>query len=383
MKIAHYHKISERDIVEMMLSYNPEGFSKTYISKNYEDYNYPPEIMEDPNASWVGATSSANGITRMERIIEDRPADTSIYSNMLKYYKRNKTTQLTYRTLMEAQHLRLSKNGVKVSPTWETQISQGGKKVYHVIYHDNNITKIAEAAETIRYIGKKYGSKRVSYGFKFPIHITNDNELDLWGHLPKHRLMNDMRLEDMVSDELLESVIIFPQNFKYIINNRYWTIEKFINELPHIFLQGNFLFSRSIPFLLNIEQDFLIDERWYDFIDFLNVYFEEARKYGNKLVFSAFTFCKYCYFNWGKDKKIEMFLFIKEQSPELFDYLYHLEYALFENNKFVPKTYSWKQVFEGGGYGGHDYHQAVKREENKFLNQYSYNAEISENNILK
>lgn len=364
MKLAYYHKVKERDIVQMITAYNTEKVSKLYIWKDYEDYSYPELIMKDPKVQWGGLALSNGIYSALPPEIENCPADTSIYEPLFKYYKRTSNAKQIHKNMLKAYHLRLSLDGKTVNVDWEKQLSSVTGRVQHVILHDKDIINVRDAYSAISYIGNKYGRKNVRLGFKFPVNITNPEDLVIWGDLTKSTDLANLNLYDIMPDEVIENISINKQQFTYVINRRFWTYEKFLKEIPRILLQGMFLSKWAITISLKVEKDFILEEEWLQCIEMLNNYFRSCVLYRNRLVFCGFTYCKYCYGKLQEPEKINLFKFLKDKQPEFFDLLYGTEYVSFENNKFIPHMYTWGEIEKGGGYGGY-YYQQGKIEKNQ------------------
>lgn len=378
MKLAHYHKVHQRDIVKMLFEFASDQYDKVYINKDYEDYLYPEYIMTDPKVTYNGLAISNNKYVAMDEIIENRPADTSLYEDMFKYYRRNSDGRSMFNRLMSACHLRMSLDGEGVSEFWDKQLIEKRKgRLTNVILHDKEVTKVRDSYKLLEHIRKYYGMKSTKIGFKFPLIVTNNDSALLWGRFEKTIGVSNIHFHDLIEDEVLEDISLTKQRLTYVINNRYWTLSKFINEFPRILLQGMFLSKWAIPLLLKIEDDFLLPNEWHQMVNAFNAYIKNCVAYRNTLVFSAFTYMKYCYLDLQKEEKVHLFKYIKEEQPDLFNFLYNVEYVTFEKNRFVPHMYTWGEIEEGGGYGGYYYQKGQKNK--KVIEDYSYGELITPN----
>ena len=54
MKLAYYHKVILRDVVQMEQKFDSSMCTKVFIQKDYEDYDYPQHITADPKVLWRG-----------------------------------------------------------------------------------------------------------------------------------------------------------------------------------------------------------------------------------------------------------------------------------------------------------------------------------------
>lgn len=361
MKLAYYHKVNLRDIVQMEAAFDSSMCSQVFIQKDYEDYDYPEVITNDPKVVWRGLALS-NGIYKpLPLEIEQCPADTTIYNNFFKYYKKTPEANQVYKNLINASHLRLTLDGKNLFPGWENQLPPPDNKVKHIIFHDKELHAIPDLSDVIRDLGNDYGRKNVRVGFKFPLIIKTADELWDWGRLTKTPSISNFNLYTLMPDELMDQLTPYRQQLTYYISSAYWTRETFIDSLPKIFLQAIYLSSHNIIISLKIDKEFLLEEQWYNFIDLFNSYIKSCAYYRYYLVYCCFTYCKHAYERLSKEEKIELFYFIKTQQPELFELLYSAEYALYEKGKIIPHMYTQKEIIQGGGYGGYFYQRANSR----------------------
>lgn len=372
MKLAHYHKTHQKDIFKMAYEFNSEAFDKVYISKDYEDFLYPDYIMTDPKSEYVGLAISGGLYHPFPPEIESRPADTSIYDGMFKYYKKARDGKKLFNNMINACHLRVSLDGTTIDDNWSSQLIPATGRVRHVILHDRDVGKIKDSYTFVQSLANYYGKRQTRLGFKFPVIITDDKSALAWGSLTKSPGLSNLHFYNLISDAALESISIFKQQFTYVINNEYWTKERFLKEIPHILLQGMYLSKWAIPLLLKIEDDFKIDDEWRQVVSIFNDYMKSCCQYRNELVFSWFTYCKYCYLGLQREEKVDLFTYLKEEAPEFFNLIYNVEYVTFEQGEFVPHMYTWGEINKGGGYGGYHYKQKKSQ-----LEMYNYATLIS------
>jgi hypothetical protein len=379
MKLAYYHKVHLHDIVQMEKKFNSEMCTKVFVQKDYEDFDYPKKIIEDPKVEW-GGLARTNGIREPWPLeIEQSPADTSIYEIMKNYYNKNEQTRLTYRNLMSADHLRLTLDGVTPFDGWEKQLRASDGKTRHIIFHDPNMQAVKGLHDIIKDIGNEYGRKNVRVGFKFPLCISTEDELWDWGRFTKTPGVSNFNLMRLMPDKLIDQLTIYKQQFTYYIKSDFWTPQSFIEALPKILIQATFLSKHGITVLLKIDKNFIIDEMWHLYVQLFNDYIKTILSYRYSLVFCCFTYCKHCYNRLTTEEKIALFQFIKENNEELFNMLYGLEYAQLENGILVPHMYTSKQIFQKGGYGGYFYRIGHKREDKP--EQFNYSEIIQPESV--
>lgn len=372
MKLAHYHKKDKKDIVKMLFEYEQEQTDRIIISKDYEDWEYPELIMQDPKVEYKGLAISEGNYVSLGEDIENRPADTSIYEDMFKYYRRTSEAKALFKNMLNATHMRISLDGETVNSYWKTQLKPKTGRVQHVILHDKNIVAIKGAEGIAQELDSYYGRNKVRLGFKFPIQIENDEELRVWGQLTKSTGISNIALMDMISDAVLDEVSLFKQQFTYEIAPPRWNKKKMIYDLPNIFMQGRYLSKWGIPLQLRFSEKLRLEDYWTQFELLFNDYMRASTAYRNSLVFSLFVFTKYIYLGLQREEKIQLFRILKEEIPELFELAYHLEYVSFDGHEFTPHLYTWKEVSDFGGYGGYYYREGKKQEEKEMLSQYNY-----------
>ena len=168
MKLAYYHKVIMRDIVQMEQRFDSSMCTKVFIQKDYEDYDYPQIITSDPKVLWRGLALSEGVYKPMDLEIEQCPADATIYENFAKYYRKDAESKAIYKTLMSASHLRLTLDGENPFPDWHKQLTLTDGRVKHIIFHDKNLRAVSGISQIIRDLGNEYGRANLRVGFKFP-----------------------------------------------------------------------------------------------------------------------------------------------------------------------------------------------------------------------
>ena len=360
MKLGYYHKVVLRDIVQMEKKFSSEMCTKVLIQKDYEDYDYPDKIVTDPKVEWRGLALSNGIYSPMDLEIEQCPADTSIYQGFGKYYQRTEEARVAFKALMAADHLRLTLDGRTPFEGWEKQLRDSDGKTKHIIFHDKDLRAVPDLSNIVRDIANEYGRKNVRVGFKFPLLVETPDELWDWGRLSKTRGLSNFNLCSLMPDKIIDQMTPYPQRLTYLINSTHWSTETFIDSLPKIFLQAMFLSSHNITMLLKFDRDFIVHPMWYLFERVFNAYVTSRVAHRREFEYCMFTFCKYAYDKISREDKIALFQFIKEQNADLFELLYSLEYARYENGILVPHMYTHKEIMQGGGYGGYFYRKTNK-----------------------
>ena len=105
MKLAALHK-KNHDIVEMEKKFSSDKCTKVYIRKDYEDFEYPKYIVEDPKVEWGGYAPNNGVYAALPPEIERCVADTSIYNCMERFYDRGGETLSLYKKMKRSIHFR-------------------------------------------------------------------------------------------------------------------------------------------------------------------------------------------------------------------------------------------------------------------------------------
>ena len=113
-----------------------------------------------------------------------------------------------------------------------------------------------------------------------------------------------------------------------------------LNTLPKIFKQAIFCCRQHKKILLNIKDDFLVEEEWREVITLINLYMSAAQSY--TAVPALYVFCKNLRSQEGQYKNGIMsredarriFLFVMEKQPELFKLFYECNEVKIINGGF-------------------------------------------------
>lgn len=361
MKLAYYHKVHCHDVVQMTKTLNTDLCTKLYVRKDYEDYLYPEEVTANPKIILDGLAVHDGLYVPMAPEIECCPADTSIYSNCINYYSKNQEVKRIFNTLNKALHLRLTFDGKTPFPNWQEQLKINDNPSTSIIFHDKALIPTDDIRRAILDISLHYGRRNVRLGMKYPVHIFTPDQLLSWGKYEKLTSINNIYLMDLMPNDVLFTIRKTTQNLTYLINNQNWTYEKFIDNLPKIFMQAMFLSQHSIAILLKIDKDFYLEKEWHQFINLFNAYIRSCLKYHETLCYCCFVYCKHCHSELDRENKIALFKYIKQMQPELFHLLYNVEYAEYANGEFKPHMFTHGEFYEGGGSGGFFYRKTNQR----------------------
>lgn len=239
MKLAAFHK-KNHDIVEMEKKFSSDKCTKVYIRKDYEDFEYPKYIIEDPKVEWGGYAPNNGVYTPLPPEIERCVADTSIYNCMERFYDRGGETLSLYKKMKKSIHFRFQTTEDLSFLGWDKQTKKDSEHILYYMNHDKEITSVKDSLDNLRGLMVK-ANRRCYFGFKFPIRITTSQALEDWGSLPKMRGLCNIDMLTLMPDESFIFLSSYRQQFTYRITNQYWTHDSFIAALPQILLQAVFL----------------------------------------------------------------------------------------------------------------------------------------------
>ena len=358
MKLAAFHK-KNHDIVEMEKKFSSDKCTKVYIRKDYEDFEYPKYIVEDPKVEWGGYAPNNGVYAPLPPEIERCVADTSIYNCMERFYDRGGETLSLYKKMKRSIHFRFQTTEDLSFLGWDKQTKKDSEHMLCYMNHDKEITSVKDSLDNLRGLMVK-ANRRCYFGFKFPIRVTTSQALEDWGSLPKMRGLCNIDMLTLMPDESFIFLSPYRQQLTYRITNQYWTHDSFIAALPQILLQAVFLQSYDVKILLKLENDFLVEPEWRQYQEMFNFYIANYIYHRTRYTYCPFIFCKYSYDNLYRDEKINLFRFIKEQSEELFWYMYGVEDVRPENGILKPQFYTTKEKILGGQTNGYFHRKGNK-----------------------
>lgn len=340
MKLSAYYK-KRRDVVAMIEQYDDSKFAKIVVRKDYDDGEYPPKIFKNPKTISGGLVFMKDYVP-MDIEIESLVPDKRIYERMKRYYNTNVETQAMFKTLMSAQHARISLDGKTIWNDWEKQLSETEYgKIFSTILHDKSIVNIEGAPQMIlEYLNKcHYFGRRL--GLKFPLVLSTDEQFNEWSKIKTLVHFSNVKIMKPLSDEQ-----IVNSNFsraEYVLNNEHWNSHTFfIEDIQHILLQLLFTEAHNKKILLTFTDDFLVSSEWRQVIDLINAFLDYR---GTNTIIDFLTI--FCYTNRYskllKVDKINIFEFVRQNNPELFKLFYECSGVEYNpNTTTFHSEWKWK-----------------------------------------
>lgn len=340
MKLSTYYK-RKGEIVVLAPTFSPERNTRFILRKDYDDGNYPKGITE---VEYGGLAFTKNVYVPLAPEIEMCPPDPHIYDRMGPVFEMMAPQRRKiYKDIFNAEHLRLSLDGKKIWPLYRKQFRclVGARSV---IYHDPNLGCVEGAFEEVKRTLElaKTTSIPVRLGTKFPIQVTNGEDLLNWSGLPTNSVFYGLRFNGIIDNE---SFMLYAKSFKeravytqmqYNVTHGWSSEDDFVTYgLPQILRQ--IIFSRIYRacFSLIYDDGFFVDKMWVEVIKMLDMYIRSGVEQpinidlGNDTVFnfaSVLVDKPRFYKVLTTQQAREIFTFVREKQPGLFKDFYECSY---------------------------------------------------------
>lgn len=348
MKMATYFK-GKREITMLSPTYSPERYTHFYLRKDFYDGTFPVGLNKYPNLYSGGLAFTGGRYLPLAEEIESCQPDTFVYDKYRHLFLEGaKGHKDAYTSLSNNIHLRLSLDGETIWDKFEKQIPN--KKANILFLHDVDLGKIDGVPEVINYLLTKYSKEKngkAILGVKFPISINGIDDFNFWNQFTFNENFFSLKITQPLEDEEFADIINSSSKAKakkiiYTIANVSSSKNDFIfNILPKIFKQTIFCCRQHKKILLNIEDDFMIEEGWREVITLFNLYMSAAQSYGDSVP-ALYVFCKNLRSREGqykngvmsKEDARRIFLFVMEKQPELFKLFYECNQVNLINGGF-------------------------------------------------
>ena len=358
MKLATYYK-NKREIVQLSPLFCPEMYTKFIIRKDYFDNHFPEEYYKYKNVEY-GGYGYTNGIyVPLDLKIESCYPDTSIYKKFEDNFIFNNLYAAAFKTMENSQHLRISLDGKTIWKDFYKQVNWT-PATSTLFIHDRDLTQIENYQEAIKFLYKKNPRKdKVFFASKFPINVNSDEELLFLCGLPSSGNFFNVDQHGYIADETLakiaqdkETSLAFKK-INYFITDGCKTEQDFILLLPKIYKQILFLRMNRIKISLKYREDFFIHKEWERVILLMNRFLSHIcqinkAQYQELIVKDTMFdfvshFGKRKLFTKGEierdlisiEEAREIFLFVKENSPETFSLFYDKSIVELKEGEFV------------------------------------------------
>lgn len=345
MKLSTYFK-KKREVVVLSPHFTPERHQKFYLRKDFADDNFPFGIEKIPNLEY-GGYAFTNGIyVPMEPEIEVMRPDTSLYENMEKTIiaAKGRDQRKIFQNMMEAEHCRLSLDGKTI---WEDYPKQFKflKTARNLMFHDFDLGKIEGSFEEVQRLLARARTDgwATRVGMKFPVTCSNGQDLLNWTSIRPNSTFYSLQYDGVIDDVCFKEFVgvvkeksIYKQLDYYITTTAKDQKDFLDNYIQQIYRQVVKARSYRVFFSLKYEKNFFNDERWERVLDLFNFYHNSMKHLSQAIYFSKisedtlFDFAKATYNDlpfyyrkaMTKQEIREIFMFVREEKPELFEDFY-------------------------------------------------------------
>ena len=354
MKLSAYYK-KKREVVILSPSFTPERHQKFILRKDFDDGNFPIGLEKVPNLEYGGYAFS-NGIYRpLPPEIEMLHPDTSLYDNMEKTIiaAKGRDQRKIFQNMMEAEHCRLSLDGKTI---WEDYPKQFKflKTARNLMFHDFDLGAIDGGFEEVQRLLARARTDgwATRVGMKFPVSCTKGQDLLNWMSIKPNSTFYSLQFNGVIEPEAFKDFVgivreksIYKQLDYYITAssmNQKEFLDKYIQQ---VFRQVVKARSYRVFFSLKYEESFFIDKRWERVLDLFNFYHNSMRHLRQSTYFkkiykdTLFDFAKATYDDvpfyyrqaMTKQEIRELFTFVREENPALFEDFYKYNISSMED----------------------------------------------------
>ena len=345
MKLSTYFK-KKREVVVLSPHFTPERHRKFYLRKDYDDGNFIMGLENVPNLDYGGYAFTNGMYAPLPKEIEILHPDTSLYDNMEKTIisAKGRDQKKIFRNMMEAEHCRLSMDGKTI---WEDYPKQFKflKTARNLMLHDFDLGKIDGGFEEVKKLLARARTDgwATRVGMKFPPTVSDGDDLLDWISLRPNSTFYSLRYDGVIDEDAFDDFVgyvreksIYKQ-LDYYITASSMNQQEFLDKyIQRVFRQVVKARSYRVFFSLKYEENFFIDSRWEKVLDLFNFYHNSMRclpqstyytRIGNDTMFdfARATYDKlpsYYAKAMTRQEIRELFVFVREEKPELFEDFY-------------------------------------------------------------
>jgi len=335
-KLAAYFK-EKKHITVFKDKFEPEHYTQSYFRKDYEDGIYDKKILKD-NVFYGGRAFSDKYIQFSKEIEHIKP-DFTIYEKYMNYFSNKKDDIDSFKTCLNATHLRLTLDDKKIEPFPFERLDKRHKSIF---FHDYNLECYPEIADILKDIcNYELGMKTYRFGNKFPINVYNYSDLKKWLSMPAIDNFFFIQYNGIFSDEeIIDLVHNYAYHLKQIIYNfsyNYNSQYDFLSDgIIEVFRHILFLRRNKRKMLLNIDTDFFKDTNLLNLLYLFNAFLNNKLTNYNR--FNEGTLFGYCHNRTSEEYcfKRKRIIVTKEDVINSFQYTRERNYELFKLFYEVP-----------------------------------------------
>lgn len=298
MKLSAYYK-KKGEIVILSPSFTPERHQKFFYRKDYDDGDFPINLLRAKNMEYGGLAFSNNIYQPLPIEIERTPPDTSIYQKMEKVIMGTDSPlkKKIFNNMMEAEHCRLSLDGKTVWPEYWRQF-KNLPTCRNLMFHDYDLGAVEGSFEAVQKILQKARTDgwATKVGMKFPVQISDGQALLNWSSINTNSTFYSLRYDGVIEDEpFLEWIArcrqraVFTQMEYHVTSARYDPNDFVETLLPKILRQIIISRSYRIFFSLIYDEGFFPDRRWEAVLQLFNYYHNSLKGLPQSSYYNAIT----------------------------------------------------------------------------------------------
>ena len=347
MKLAAYYK-KKGEIVILTPSFTPDRHQKYFYRKDYDDGDYPIDLLRHKNLEYGGLAFSNNVYVPLPPEIEKMRPDPTIYEKMEKVIMNADGAaahkKKIFQNMMNSEHCRISLDGKTVWPEFHKQF-KFLKTARNLMIHDYDLGAIEGGFEAVKSILDRARTDgwATKVGMKFPVRVKTGQDLLNWSSLNCNSTFFSLRYDGVIDDETfikwvgtVREKAIYKQ-MEYYVTAPWYDPNDFVkNQLPKIFRQVIISRSYRVFFTLKYDDGFFPDPMWEKVLRLFNYYHNSLSGLPQSSYLRAlptdtlFDFAansqkqpKYYYGDvLNKDEIREIFAFVRENNYELFKDFY-------------------------------------------------------------
>ena len=347
MKLSAYYK-KKGEIVILSPSFTPEKNTKFIYRKDYNDGDFPPNLLKANNVEYGGLAFSNNKYQPLAPEIERLKPDTELYSKMENFILgapgRAREKKKIFQNMMTAEHCRLSLDGKTIWEDYPRQFNFLGN-ARNIMFHDYDLGAIDGGFEEVKSILARARTDgwATKIGMKFPVQVTDGQTLLNWTSLNSNSTFYSLKYTGVIDDEPFNEFVGTCRQravynlIEYNVTAPWYEPNHFIEHLlPKIFRQVIISRSYRVFFSLKYDEGFFPDRRWEAVIRLFNYYHnsyanEIEAKYTQKIAddtlydFACNTSdTPYAYYGdaFTKDQVRQIFAFVRQYHYPLFKDFY-------------------------------------------------------------
>ena len=350
-KLSSYYK-SRGEIVSLSPLFSPQRYDTFFCRKDYYDGDFPSELFNNKNIIYGGRAFNMKKYFPLEEEIEKQKPDIYIYEKFRDKFCINKRKEKAFKTMLNADHFRLSLDGETIWNDFYKQINISS--VSHTLFlHDYNLNSIKNSDIIIKEIMKKMSKNHKHLAVKFPIEVDNEKDLFKWISFSPSSSFFILQYNGIMEDEIFYELIektkgtSILEQFNYNITRNYEEEDFIKNKIQKVYKQIIFLRSKKRFVNLKYDKNFFTDKKWERIIELFQIYSALTHKVPDEIfdrVIRKNTMYQYASSlleeetiksTFTKKEVRDLFQLVREKNYECFKDFYECNSVIFKGGKFI------------------------------------------------